>query len=121
MTTPIPRRRRPRLSFTERRWLLSGRPWALPYLEGGRWAQRLWREYGPIVVERFLAQPGHLFKRPVNWWRMERGHDPRPYRMSQFDYLSTRPNLLTAAERRRLGRQEHYLDRLRRELDDRAN
>jgi hypothetical protein len=51
---------------------------------------------------------------------MERGHDRRPSGMSEFDYLSVRPNLLTAAERRVLTRQTHYLDQLRRALDDRA-
>jgi hypothetical protein len=46
MTAPLPRRRRPRLSFLERRWLLSGKPGALPYLEGGKWAQR---EASPLL------------------------------------------------------------------------
>src|SRR5262249_10594796 len=94
MTAPIPRRRRPRLSSLERKWLLTGRPGAIPFLEGGEWARRLWKEYGAIVTERFLARPNHLFRRPLNWWRMERGHDPRPSGMSQFDYLSQRPHLL---------------------------
>jgi hypothetical protein len=116
MTTPIPRRRRPRLSFLERRWLLSGQPGCIPFLEGGAWARQLWRA---IITERFLAR-NPLFRRPLNWWRMERGHDPRPPGMSEFDYLSQRPNLLIAAERRLIVRQTHYLDQLRRELDDRA-
>jgi len=120
MTAPIPRRRRPRLSFLERKWLLTGRPGAIPFLEGGEWARRLWKEYGAIVTERFLARPNHLFRRPLNWWRMERGHDPRPSGMSQFDYLSQRPHLLIEPERRHLARQAHRLDRLRREFDDRS-
>jgi hypothetical protein len=120
MTTPIPRRRRPKLTFTERRWLLSGKPGAIPFLEGGEWARRLWRDYGAIVTERFLARPHHLFKRPLNWWRMERGHDPRPSAMSEFDYLSQHPHLLIEAERRHLARQAQRLDQLCRELDDRA-
>jgi hypothetical protein len=44
MTTPIPRRRRPRLTFVERRWLLSGQPGCIPYLENGQWALRLWKD-----------------------------------------------------------------------------
>jgi hypothetical protein len=118
MTAPLPRRRRPRLSFTERRWLLSGRPGALPYLEGGKWARSLWAEYGEQITQRHIKRYG-LFKRPNNWWR-ERSHDPRPPDQSAFDYLAARPDLLTEAERRRLLAQRHRLDLLQRELDDRS-
>jgi hypothetical protein len=67
MTAPLPRRRRPRLSFLERRWLLSGRPYALPFLDGGKWAQQLWKEHGEMITARHIAKwPG---TRPANWYR----------------------------------------------------
>jgi hypothetical protein len=118
MTAPIARRRRPRLSFLERRWLLSGNPGAIPYLQGGEWARSLWNEFGDIITERFLAQPGREFKRPVNWWRYLR--DPRRAGESSFDYLTRHPELLTEAERRRLLAQRQRLDYLQRELNDRS-
>jgi hypothetical protein len=113
MTAPLPRRRHTKLSFLERRWLLSGKPGALPYLEGGKWAQRLWREFGEIITARFLAQPHRLFRRPINWWRIARAHDPRRDGESDFDYLVRHPELLTEAERQRLRAQAQRLDRLR--------
>jgi hypothetical protein len=120
MTAPIARRRRPRLSFLERRWLLSGKPGCVPFLENGEWARSLWKEYGELITERFLAKPGREFRRPASWWRMERAHDPRRSGESEFDYLTSRPQLLTEAERRRLRAQRQRLDHLQRALDDRS-
>jgi hypothetical protein len=43
------------LSFRYRRWLLSGRPAALWYLERDR-VTALWREYGDLIVARHVAR-----------------------------------------------------------------
>jgi hypothetical protein len=107
MTAPIPRRRRPRLSFLERKWLLTGRPGAIPYLQNGKWAQSLWREFGEIITERHIARYG-LFHRPNNWWRFD-APDPRRAGESAYDYLVRHPKLLTAREKQRLGAQARQL------------
>lgn len=65
MTAPIPRRRRPRFSFLERKWLLTGRPGAIPYLQNGKWAQSLWREFGEIITERHIARYGLFHRRTI--------------------------------------------------------
>ena len=100
MTKPLPRRQRAKPSFTERRLLLSGKPYALPYLARGQWAARLWREFGPDIVERYASR--RLFSRPIHFWLRDRAHDPRRPGESEFDYLTRHPELLTESERRRL-------------------
>jgi hypothetical protein len=108
MTAPIPRRRRPRLSFTERRWLLSGRPGAIVFLEAGKWAQRLWKEYGAEITQRHIRKwPG---TRPANWWTYDAPTRRDSSTESQLAYLQ-RLDLLTDEERKRV---PHVRPRLRR-------
>jgi hypothetical protein len=82
----------------------------VPFLDGGRWARKLWKEYGDIVTERHTRR--YLFSRPLGWWKIERGHDPRQPGESEFDYLCQRPRLLTQREKQRLRAQSQRLDRL---------
>jgi hypothetical protein len=110
MTAPLPRRKHPRLTFLERRWLISGKPYAVPFLDGGKWAKRLWKEFGSVVTERYTRR--FLFSRPHGWWRYDRGHDPRQPGESEFDYLIRHPRLLTTREKQRLRAQSQRLDRL---------
>jgi hypothetical protein len=99
MTAPIPRRRRPRLSFLERRWLLSGKPGAIPYLEGGEWARSLWSEYGEAVTLRHIAK--HPGTRPANWWRYDAPEPRDSLAETQLAYLQ-RLDLLSAEEEARV-------------------
>jgi hypothetical protein len=95
------KRRRPKarrfLSFRERRWLLSGQPGALLYLERAR-VEALWCEHGDTIVARHVDRyPG---SRPVNWWRFD-APEPRCSDESQSAYLKRR-GLLLPGERERL-------------------
>ena len=111
MTAPIPRRRRPRLSFLERKWLLTGRPGAIPFLEGGEWARSLWREYGDGIVARHIAK--HPGTRPANWWRYDAPERRDSSTETQLAYLR-RLDLLTDEERERV---PHVRPRLRRSTE----
>src|SRR5262245_44588070 len=99
MTTPIPRRRRPRLTFTERRWLLSGKPGAIPFLQNGEWARRLWNDHGAEITQRHIAK--HPGTRPANWWRYDAPERRDSSTETQLAYLR-RLDLLTAEERERV-------------------
>jgi len=99
MTKARPRRSRTKLSFVEKRWLLSGRPFCVPFLEGGQWARRLWREFGSVVVERHIARrPG---SRPWGWWKYDAPERWNSSAESQLAFLQ-RLGLLTAEEKERL-------------------
>jgi hypothetical protein len=83
------------LPFGLRRWLLSGCPGALYFLERER-VRALWDEYGEYITARHIARyPG---SRPPNWWRFDR---PAPLIAGepQLDYLE-RNGLLTSQERK---------------------
>ena len=92
--------RRASLPFRLRRWLLSGRPGALYFLERAR-VTALWDEYGEYITARHIARyPG---SRPFNWWRFDR---PAPLIAGelQLDYLE-RNRALTSAEKRNAPRR----------------
>jgi hypothetical protein len=89
------------LSFRYRRWLLSGRPAALWYLEPDR-VTALWREYGDLIVARHVAR--WPFSRPPNWWRIDAPEWLREGE-TQREYLE-RHKLLLPSEKRR-GRARH--------------
>jgi hypothetical protein len=82
-------------SFQERRWLLSGKPGALLFLERRR-VEMLWAQYGDVIVARHIANcPG---TRPVNWWRFSATAPRRPGE-TQRQYLE-RHGLLLPSEKR---------------------
>jgi hypothetical protein len=110
MTRPLARRRRTIPTFTERRWLLSGRPYALPYLEGGKWAQRLWKEFGSMITERHIAK--HPGTRPWGWWKYDAPERRDSSRETQLAYLR-RLDLLTDEERERVSHVRPRLARAR--------
>lgn len=95
MTTPRPHLGRLTPSFRERRWLLSGRPGALYYLDRAR-VEALWRELGDTIVARHIAR--YPRTRPVNWWRFD-APEPRRSGETQYQYLA-RHGLLAPSERR---------------------
>ena len=72
MPKPIPRRaKRPIVSlhFRYRRFLLTGKPGAMHFLER-EYVERLWDEYGESIVERHARKwPG---TRPPPYWRYAR-------------------------------------------------
>jgi hypothetical protein len=111
MTRPMSRRRRTIPTFTEKRWLVSGRPYAIPFLEGGAWAQRLWREFGAMITERHIGK--HPGTRPANWWRYDAPTRRDSSTETQLAYLR-RLDLLTAEERQRVA---HVRPRLRRSAE----
>ena len=88
------------LPFRIRRWLLSGRPGALYFLERER-VTALWDEYGEYITARHIDR--HPGSRPPNWWRFNR---PAPLISGepQLDYLE-RNKLLTPAEKRYVRRR----------------
>jgi hypothetical protein len=98
VTTPVlPRRQRTSLSFCERRWLLSGRPGALYFLERAH-VEKLWHKYADAIMARHIARyPG---TRPANWWRFN-AREPRRIGESQYEYLK-RHGLLQPGEHERL-------------------
>jgi hypothetical protein len=86
VTKPRPHLGRLTPSFRERRWLLSGRPGALYYLDRAR-VEQLWREHGDTIVARHAGRnPG---TRPVNWWRFD-APEPRRPGETQYDFLKRR-------------------------------
>jgi hypothetical protein len=96
MTTPVlPRRQRASLSFREKRWLLSGRPGALWFLQRRR-VETLWREYGDLIVARHVAR--WPFSRPPNWWHLDAPEWLREGE-TQREYLE-RHRLLLPSEKR---------------------
>ena len=107
MTRPLSRRRRTIPTFTERRWLLSGRPYAIPFLEGGEWAARLWREFGAMITERHIRK--HPGSRPWGWWKYDAPQPRNSSAETQLAYLQ-RLNLLTEEEKERV---PHVRPRLR--------
>ena len=88
------RRRLALIPFQYRRWLLSGKPGALTFIEPQRVAA-LWDQYGAAVVERHVAR--HPFSRPPNWWRYSAPQCRLP-RETEFQYLE-RLGLLSPSER----------------------
>jgi hypothetical protein len=84
------------LSFRYRRWLLTGRPGALWYLERER-VTALWREYGDLIIARHVAR--WPFSRPPNWWRLDAPEWLREGE-TQREYLE-RHKLLMPSEKRR--------------------
>src|SRR5262249_31780358 len=118
MTAKRPVRKRLSLvPFMYKRWLLSGRPYALIYLsQEVKRCRSMWKAFGELVCERYARR--HRFKRPANFWRFDCVNDPRGSE-SQFDYLARHEELLFAWEKRRLQAQAQRLDQLRRQLDDR--
>jgi hypothetical protein len=114
MTRPRPRRTRVSLiPFMYRKWLISGRPYALIYLDSGTRVRELWEEYGALVTERHIERYG-LFRRPINWWRLS-APDARHHDETEYAYLTQRhPELLTQAEKRRLGRSSQLVRALQR-------
>ena len=111
MTRPLARKRRTIPTFTEKRWLLSGKPFALPFLESGRWAQRLWREFGKMITERHIAK--HPGSRPWGWWKYDAPQPRNSSAESQLQYLR-RHSLLTEEEKERV---PHVRPRLRRSTE----
>src|SRR5262245_11750226 len=99
MTKARPRRSRTKLTFTERKWLLVGRPYAIPFLEGGEWARSLWSEYGEAVTLRHIAK--HRGTRPANWWRYDAPEPRDSSAETQLAYLQ-RLDLLSAEEEARV-------------------
>jgi hypothetical protein len=99
MTKPRPYRARTSvLPILYRRWLLSGRPGYLPFLEGER-VKQLWHDFGDVVTERHVRR--RPFTRPANWWRYSSPEWRDPSRETQREFLLRHPGLLTEAERRR--------------------
>jgi hypothetical protein len=101
LTKPRPHLGRLVPSFQERRWLLSGKPGALWFLERER-VTALWALYGPVIVERHirLGRPG----RPINWWRFDNPAGPRCQGESQHQFWA-RNNLPRPSEKRRRPRR----------------
>jgi hypothetical protein len=99
MTKARPRRSRTKLTFTERKWLLVGRPYAIPFLAGGEWAARLWSEYREAVTLRHIAK--HPGTRPANWWRYDAPEPRDSSAETQLAYLQ-RLDLLSAEEEARV-------------------
>jgi hypothetical protein len=101
VTTPVIKKhaRRAKLSFRDRKWLLTGQPGALVYLSRDRdYVAALWAEYGEYITARHLKiWPG---SRPINWWRYD-CHEALRDDESRLQFLD-RMNLLTPPERRRL-------------------
>jgi hypothetical protein len=95
-TSKLPRRKRirPPLSFRYRKWLLTGRPGALVFLEAAA-VERLWREYSDVIISRHIAR--FPCSRPVNWWRYNAPELRRPGE-SQYEFLK-RHGLLLPEER----------------------
>jgi hypothetical protein len=88
------------IPFRYRRWLLSGRPGALVFIERERVAA-LWEDYGDCITARHIAlYPG---SRPRNWWRYSKPAPCIPGE-AQRDYLE-RNRLLTPAEKRHAPRR----------------
>src|SRR5262249_53035994 len=109
MTRPMSRRRRTIPTFTEKRWLVSGRPYCIPFLQGGEWAQRLWKEFGEAITARHITK--HPGTRPWGWWKYDAPQRPDSSRETQLAYLRLF-NLLTEDERERLA---HVRPRLTKE------
>ena len=89
------RRRLALVPFQYRRWLISGQPGALIYLEPLR-VQALWDTYGEAIVERHVAK--HPFSRPANFWRYDAPECRHPMQETERQYLE-RLNLLLPSER----------------------
>jgi hypothetical protein len=105
MPKPIPRRaKRPIVSlhFRYRRYLWSGKPGALHFLEREH-VENLWAEYGQAITERYARKwPG---SRPPPYWR----YQPLPERWdsskeSQYSFLH-RHHLLLPGENARARQQ----------------
>src|SRR5262249_344396 len=108
MTRPLARKRRTIPTFTEKRWLLSGRPFALPFLQNGEWAHRLWKEFGAAITARHIAK--HPGSRPWGWWRYDAPERRDTSTETQLQFLR-RLNLLTAEERERVAHVRPRLTR----------
>lgn len=98
MTAPRPRRARLDLGFRWKRWLVSGRPRALDYLERES-CIALWDELGEVVTARHIAR--WPLSRPVVWWRYSAPRARRPGE-TERQFLSGYPDILTPGERRRV-------------------
>jgi hypothetical protein len=95
MTKRRPLRRRFALiPFMYKRWLLSGRPGALIYLEPLR-VEALWREHSEAIIERHVAK--HPFSRPANFWQYDAPEWRDPMQETERQYLE-RFNLLLPSE-----------------------
>jgi len=108
MTRPLARKRRTIPTFTEKRWLVSGRPYCIPFLEGGTWARRLWKEFGPEIIARHIAK--HPGTRPANWWKYDAPERRDSAAETQLQFLR-RLNLLIEEEQEWV---THVRPRLRR-------
>src|SRR5262245_586134 len=95
------RRRLSLIPFMYKRWLLSGRPGALIFLEPQR-VEALWDSYGDAVVERHVAK--YPFSRPANWWRYSAPERRHPSQETEYDYLVRHEELLYPSELARLKR-----------------
>jgi hypothetical protein len=102
MTQPRPLRRRLALvPFMYKRWLLSGKPGALIYLEPKR-VQALWDAFGAIITARHLRRwPG---SRPANWHRFSAPERWDSAAETQFQFLQ-RLDLLQPQEKARVRHQ----------------
>jgi hypothetical protein len=101
MTKRRPLRRRfATIPFIYKRWLLSGRPGALPYLEPAR-VEALWREHGDTIVQRHVAK--RPFSRPANWWKYDAPERHDPTQETEYQYLE-RHGLLFPSEQPRIKR-----------------
>jgi hypothetical protein len=95
MTKRPLRRRLALIPFQYRRWLISGKPGALIYLEPLR-VEALWDQYGEAVTERHVAK--YPYSRPANWWRYSAPLERRdPSQETQEQYL-VRHDLLYPSE-----------------------
>jgi hypothetical protein len=94
------RRRLALIPFQYRRWLISGKPGALIYLEPLR-VEALWDQYGDAVTERHVAK--YPYSRPPNWWRYSAPKRRSPQE-TEFQYLE-RLGLLYPSELARLKRR----------------
>jgi hypothetical protein len=105
MPKPIPRRaKRPIVSlhFRHRRYLLTGRPGALHFLEREH-VENLWAEYGAAITERHARKwPG---SRPAPYWRYQRLPEKWDNcKESQYSFLH-RHHLLLPGENARARQQ----------------
>src|SRR5262249_9672834 len=116
MTAKRPVRKRLSLvPFMYKRWLLSGRPYALIYLsQEGKRCRAMWKTFGAAVCERYARR--HPFHRPANFWRFD-ATDRGPNE-TKFDYLARHEELLFAWEKRRLQAQAQRLAQLSQFIDD---
>jgi hypothetical protein len=100
MTQKRPLRRRfIAIPFMYKRWLWSGKPGALVFLEPKR-VEALWDQYGEEITERFARR--YRFARPPNWWRYHKLPERKDPAETQSAYLRRHPELLFTFELDRL-------------------